>query len=311
MFGHVRRRAELHLVPPELNLLPHKLAELIRSAELTQWFSVPSVLNYMAKFAVVREGDFPSLRRVLWCGEVFPTLRSCTGCSGCRMRHSRISTARRRRRSRAAYYSVPSCPASEDEAIPSGRPAAANSSWSWTKRSGRTTGGGRDLYIRARASPRGTGATRRRRRARFCPIRQHRSRRRIYRTGDLATVGPRTAVRSGASARRSDARYRVRRCRQVAGAVDPVVGIGAVGIGQKRALRLRRVAPVPRGEARARMYRSRPPPVVRTGALRPGPGAVRRRRPARWGSLHLRSPGRTARYSSCSRSSPPSGRRDS
>src|SRR5947208_6148528 len=73
MFGTFAVGAELHLVPPELNLLPHKLAELIRSAELTQWFSVPSVLNYMAKFDVVEDGDFPSLRRVLWCGEVFPT----------------------------------------------------------------------------------------------------------------------------------------------------------------------------------------------------------------------------------------------
>src|SRR5437763_1310164 len=73
MFGTFAAGAELHLVPPEANLLPHKLAELIRSAELTQWFSVPSVLNYMAKFDVVRHGDFPSLRRVLWCGEVFPT----------------------------------------------------------------------------------------------------------------------------------------------------------------------------------------------------------------------------------------------
>jgi acyl-coenzyme A synthetase/AMP-(fatty) acid ligase len=39
---------------------------------LTQWFSVPSVLNYMAKFNTVAENDFPALRRVMWCGEVFP-----------------------------------------------------------------------------------------------------------------------------------------------------------------------------------------------------------------------------------------------
>src|SRR5439155_815619 len=64
VFGTFAAGAELHLVPPELNLLPHQLAELIRDARLTQWFSVPSVLNYMAKFEVVKEGDFPSLRRV-------------------------------------------------------------------------------------------------------------------------------------------------------------------------------------------------------------------------------------------------------
>src|SRR5437867_3144146 len=73
IFGTFAAGAELHLVPPELSLLPHKVAELIRESELTQWFSVPSVLNYMAKFDAVRPGDFPSLRRVLWCGEVLPT----------------------------------------------------------------------------------------------------------------------------------------------------------------------------------------------------------------------------------------------
>jgi amino acid adenylation domain-containing protein len=73
VFGAFAAGAQLHLVPPELNLLPTALAELIRRSQLTQWFSVPSLLSYMAKFDVVRPGDFPSLRRVLWCGEVFPT----------------------------------------------------------------------------------------------------------------------------------------------------------------------------------------------------------------------------------------------
>jgi amino acid adenylation domain-containing protein len=65
--------AELHLVPPELSLLPHKLAAFIRRSELTQWFSVPSILTYMAKFDVVQANDFPALTRLLWCGEAIPT----------------------------------------------------------------------------------------------------------------------------------------------------------------------------------------------------------------------------------------------
>ena len=73
IFGAFAVGAELHLVPPELNLLPNKLADFIRASELTQWFSVPSVLNYLAKFDVVGPNDFPALRRVLWCGEVLPT----------------------------------------------------------------------------------------------------------------------------------------------------------------------------------------------------------------------------------------------
>jgi amino acid adenylation domain-containing protein len=74
IFGTFAAGAQLHLVPPESHyLLPNKLTEFIRGAQLTQWFSVPSVLNYMAKFDVVRFNDFPTLRRLLWCGEVFPT----------------------------------------------------------------------------------------------------------------------------------------------------------------------------------------------------------------------------------------------
>src|SRR5207302_8106076 len=41
VFGSFAAGAALHLVPHQLNLLPHKLAEFIRTAELTQWFSVP------------------------------------------------------------------------------------------------------------------------------------------------------------------------------------------------------------------------------------------------------------------------------
>jgi amino acid adenylation domain-containing protein len=73
IFGAFAAGAQLHLVPSEMSLLPHKLADFIRKSELTQWFSVPSVLNYMAKFDVVKFHDFPALRRLLWCGEVFPT----------------------------------------------------------------------------------------------------------------------------------------------------------------------------------------------------------------------------------------------
>jgi amino acid adenylation domain-containing protein len=73
IFGALWSGAELHLVPPELNLLPHRLAEFIRDSRLTQWFSVPAALSLLAKFDAVRERDFPELKRVLFAGEVLPT----------------------------------------------------------------------------------------------------------------------------------------------------------------------------------------------------------------------------------------------
>jgi amino acid adenylation domain-containing protein len=73
IFGTQAAGAELHLVPPSLNLMPHKLAKFIRDSELTQWFSVPSAMTYLAKFDAIQFDDFPTLKRVLWCGEVLPT----------------------------------------------------------------------------------------------------------------------------------------------------------------------------------------------------------------------------------------------
>jgi amino acid adenylation domain-containing protein len=73
IYGTICAGAELHFVPPAANLLPQKLAQLIRSSRLNQWISVPSIMNYMAKFDVIEHGDFPELKRVLWCGEVLPT----------------------------------------------------------------------------------------------------------------------------------------------------------------------------------------------------------------------------------------------
>jgi len=73
VFGALWSGAELHLVPPELNLQPHRLAGMIRESALTQWFSMPGVLNLMAQFDVVGHGDFPQLRRLLFAGDVLPT----------------------------------------------------------------------------------------------------------------------------------------------------------------------------------------------------------------------------------------------
>lgn len=124
IFGTFAAGAQLHLVPPELNLLPNKLADFIRDSELTQWFSVPSVLNYMAKFDVVREHDFPALRRLLWCGEVFPTpalmhwMQRLPGVSFTNLYGPTETTIA------SSYYRVPKCPVDSREPIPIGTPCA-------------------------------------------------------------------------------------------------------------------------------------------------------------------------------------------
>jgi amino acid adenylation domain-containing protein len=120
VFGSMRAGAELHLVPLELNLQPCGLVEFIRRNALTQWFSVPAVLNYMAKFNVVAKDDFPALRRVMWCGEVFPV-------SGLRYWMTRLPHVSftnlygpTETTIASSYYTVAS-PPSDDTVIPIGR----------------------------------------------------------------------------------------------------------------------------------------------------------------------------------------------
>jgi amino acid adenylation domain-containing protein len=120
VFGALWAGAELHLVPPELNILPHKLAGFIREARLTQWFSVPSVLNLMAKFDVIRDKDFPHLQRVLFAGEVLPTptlvhwMRRLPHASFTNLYGPTETTIS------SSYYTIPRCPRDERKPIPIG-----------------------------------------------------------------------------------------------------------------------------------------------------------------------------------------------
>jgi len=120
IFGAFAVGAQLHLVPPELSLLPNKLAEFIRDSELTQWFSVPSVLNYMARFDVVQFNDFPALKRLLWCGEVLPTpvliywMQRLPRVSFTNLYGPTETTIA------SSYHTVPGCPTDSRQSIPIG-----------------------------------------------------------------------------------------------------------------------------------------------------------------------------------------------
>ncbi len=73
VYGALTSGAALYLVEPQLNLSPHALARFIGESALTQWFSVPSVMTFLASFDAVPNGGWPALERVLFCGEVLPT----------------------------------------------------------------------------------------------------------------------------------------------------------------------------------------------------------------------------------------------
>jgi amino acid adenylation domain-containing protein len=191
IYGALSAGAELHLVPADCNLLPHKLAQFMRTSRLTQWFSVPSVLNLMAKFDVVRDGDFPDLRRVMWCGEVMPTPTLIYWMR--RLPHARFTNLYGPTEATIAssYYTVPRCPDDEREAVPIGT-ACAGEELMVLDSGLRPVPRGEigDLYIRGAGLSPGYWRDAAKTRSAFLPFPGGSGPEdRIYRTGDLARRG--------------------------------------------------------------------------------------------------------------------------
>ena len=191
VYGTFLAGAELHLVPASYNLLPTKLASLIRDAELTQWFSVPSTMAHMLKFRAVDKGAFPSLRRVIWCGEVLPTpvlvqwmdaIPQATFTNLYGPTEATIASS---------YFTVPERPASETEEIPIGTPCAGEELLVLDEELRPVPEGEiGDLFIAGVGLSPGYWRDAEKTSAAFLPDpRAPESGARIYRTGDLARVG--------------------------------------------------------------------------------------------------------------------------
>lgn len=189
IYGALTAGAELHLVPSELNLLPTKLADFIRESGLTQWFSVPSVLSYMAKFDAVRFDDFPTLKRLLWCGEVLPTpvliywmkrLPKVTFTNLYGPTETTIASS---------YYTIPQCPQDEKAPIPIGVGCEGEELLVLDEEF-RSLPPGQvgDLYIRGVGLSPGYWRDQEKTERVFLPNPSNPSDR-LYRTGDLASVG--------------------------------------------------------------------------------------------------------------------------
>jgi non-ribosomal peptide synthetase component F len=180
----------LHLVPEAASLLPHKLAAFIRSAELTQWFSVPSIMTYMAKFDVIQEADFPALKRVLWCGEVLPTPTLIHWMR--RLPHVQFTNLYGPTEATIAssYFTVPECPRTETESIPIGTACGGEELLVLDDSLNPVRPGEiGDLYIAGAGLSRGYWRDPEKTRAAFLPdVRSPDSGARIYRTGDLARI---------------------------------------------------------------------------------------------------------------------------
>jgi amino acid adenylation domain-containing protein len=73
LFAATQAGAAIVLVPSELALFPIQLARWMRESGITVWYSVPSILTMLALRGKLDEVGQPTLRTILFAGEVFPT----------------------------------------------------------------------------------------------------------------------------------------------------------------------------------------------------------------------------------------------
>ncbi len=73
LFGAAAAGASVALVPPKLSVFPNDVRRFVEQREITVWYSVPSILTLMTEHAGLERGAMPSLRTILFAGEVFPT----------------------------------------------------------------------------------------------------------------------------------------------------------------------------------------------------------------------------------------------
>ena len=190
IYGSLSAGAQLHMVPAMANLLPNLLTKFIRDAELTQWLSVPSALTLMARSETVSENDFPSLRRLLWGGEVLPTPTLIHWMN--RLPHVQFTNLYGPTETTIAssYYTVPASPTDSRHPIPIGQPCDGENLFVLDSNLNPVPQGTQgDLYISGQGlsleyweDPEKSAEV-------FLASGDSSSNEKIYRTGDLAYVG--------------------------------------------------------------------------------------------------------------------------
>lgn len=73
LYAAAKAGAPVYLVPPMLSVFPVEIIRFINDHQINVWYSVPSILTMMIEHGDMDVGALPSLRTLLFAGEVFPT----------------------------------------------------------------------------------------------------------------------------------------------------------------------------------------------------------------------------------------------
>lgn len=121
LFAAAQAGAALVLVPRRASLFPGQLVKLIAREAITVWYSVPSILTMISTRGGLTADALPSLRVVLFAGEVFPTkylralMRQLPSARFCNLYGPTETNV-------CTWYDVPPIGDDEIEPIPIGRP---------------------------------------------------------------------------------------------------------------------------------------------------------------------------------------------
>jgi len=120
IFAAAKAGAAVVLVPSEASFFPVDVAGFIREQGITIWYSVPSILTMLTQRGGLSSGDFPSLRTLLFAGEVFPTkfLRKLMGLLPHVVFYNLYGPTET---NVCTYYKVPELSPEQTEPIPIGR----------------------------------------------------------------------------------------------------------------------------------------------------------------------------------------------
>lgn len=73
LFTSLSRGASIHFIPARLTLSPSRLTTWLNENEISVWYTVPSLLSFIALKGSLSTTPLPRLKTILFAGEVFPT----------------------------------------------------------------------------------------------------------------------------------------------------------------------------------------------------------------------------------------------
>lgn len=73
LFTSLSQGATVNFIPQKLTLSPSKLTEWLSDNNITTWYTVPSLLSFIALKGSLETTSLPKLKIIMFAGEVFPT----------------------------------------------------------------------------------------------------------------------------------------------------------------------------------------------------------------------------------------------